>query len=56
MIMGSTSIVKLLLLHMYGKNSIRAFQLSSLREKYAAKLIIEEKMIPQALKDIPVIV
>lgn len=52
MIMGSSGIVKLLLLYIYNKNIIRPSELTSLKEKYAAKLGLEIDQVSNALIEI----
>lgn len=55
MIMGSSSIVKLLVIYIYGSDVIRNSELKSLKEKYASKLNIEGEDIDDVLNDIPIL-
>lgn len=52
MIMGSSTVVKLLFLYIYGKGSIRTHEHKILKEKYAAKLN-REKEIDIILDEVP---
>lgn len=55
MIMGSTGVVKLLLIYMYGNNTIRPHELQNLKEKYASKINFEGDILDNVLDNVPVV-
>ncbi|MCF6297124.1 MAG: DGQHR domain-containing protein [Flavobacteriaceae bacterium] len=55
MIMGSSAVVKLLLLYMYQEDVIRVGELRSLKEKYAAKINYDENNENPVLYNVPIL-
>ncbi len=55
MIMGTSGLVKLLLLYIYNDNVIRPSELRSLSEKYADKMGVENEGADIVLQDIPLL-